>query len=185
MFKKKLKKHLETFFKAAAKYADILARGSLAKPAKIREALTDMRQLGENMTAFGQELREMGTFGESLCEESLAEFIKSVIKKLETVQHSTMTKSHNDLKKACGLAKTLFDGIDTIDSTQFCEYMKKESSKLSSKQNGLREKMKMMQIEDPFIAEKAKEVTVLDQGPVSSYKEASKLDNQIAQVFLN
>ena len=183
--KKKLKKHLDTFFKAAAKYADILARGSLAKPAKIREALTDMRQVEENMTAFGQELREMGTFGESLCEESLAEFIKSVIKKLETVQHSTMTKSHNDLKKACGLAKTLFDGIDTTDSTQFCEYMRKESHKLGSKQQGLREKMKMMQIEDPDIAEKAKKVTVLDQGPVSSYKEASKLDNQIAQVFLN
>ena len=135
-----MKKHLDTFFKAVAKYADILARGSLAKPAKIREALTDMRQLGENMTAFGQELREMGTFGESLCEESLAEFIKSVIKKLETVQHSTMTKSHNDLKKACGLAKTLFDGIDTIDSKMFREYMKKEGSKLSLKQTGVRER---------------------------------------------
>ena len=60
--------------------------------------------------------------------------------------------------------------------------MKKESQKLSVRQNVLREKMKMMQNEDPDIAEKAKKVTVLDQGPVSSYKEASKLDNQIAQV---
>ena len=60
--------------------------------------------------------------------------------------------------------------------------MRKESSKLSGKQVGLREKMKMMQKEDPNIAQKAKKDAVLDQGPVSSYKEASKLDNKITQV---
>ena len=180
--KKILKKHLDVFFKATAKYAEILIRGSLAKPTRIREALTDMRNLEENMTAFGQELREMGTFGEGLREESLKEFIESVIKKLQTLQQGTMTKTHNDLKKACGLANTLYDGIDTADSRKFCEYMRKESSKLSSKQVGLREKLQMMKNEDPNIAEQAKEATDLDQGPVSSYREASKLENKITQV---
>ena len=113
--KTRLKKHLDAFFKTSAKYAEILTRGSLAKPTKIREALTDMRQVGENMSAFGQELREMGAFGEGLCEESMEEFIKSVIKKLETLQQGTMTKTPNEVKKACGLAKTLFDDIDTAD----------------------------------------------------------------------
>ena len=127
----------------------------------------------------------MGTFGDSLREESLAEFIKSVIKKLETLQQGTLNKTQNDLRKACGLAKTLFDDIDTIDSKKFHEYMKKESSKLVAKQAGLKEKMKMMENEDPEIEEKAKNATVatvFDQGPVSTYKEARELDNKIAQV---
>ena len=181
--KKELKKHLDMFFKGAAKYADILTRGSLSKPPKIRETLADMRHLEENLTAFGQELREMGTFGEGLREESLEEFVKNVIKKLEALQQGTMSKTHNDLKKAHGLAKTLVDAVDTADSKKICEYMRKESSKLSGKQVGLREKMKMMEKEDPNIAQKAKKDAVLDQGPVSSYKEASKLDNEITQLI--
>ena len=113
----------------------------------------------------------------------MGEFIKSVIKKLETLQLGTLNKTLNDLKKACGLAKTLFDDIDTIDSKTFREYMKKEGSKLSQKQKGVRDKMKMMQNEDPTIEEKAKNVTVFDQGPVSAYKEAMEVDSKISQVI--
>ena len=38
-----------------------------------------------------------------------------------------------------------------------------------------------MKNEDPDIAAKAKKATVLDQGPVSLYKEASELESKITQ----
>ncbi len=44
-----------------------------------------MKQLEENITAFGQQLQAVGAFGEGLHEESLGEFIKNVIKKLESL----------------------------------------------------------------------------------------------------
>ena len=61
--------------------------------------------------------------------------------------------------------------------------MRREGSKLSQKQKGVRDKMKMMHNEDPEIEEKAKNVTVFDQGPVSTYKEATEVDSKISQVI--